>query len=150
MMDKYFEYRKNKTNFRTEVIAGVTTWMTLSYIFFLNPFIMSGEFKGTEAGFFDYGATFTATVWATSIACFIMAFLGKVWPIGLSVGLGINAYLVYGVVKGMGYTPEEALGAVFVAGVIFLGISLTPLRAWLVNSVPKSLKLESVVASDYF
>ena len=141
MMDKYFEYRKNKTNFKTEVIAGVTTWMTLSYIFFLNPFIMSGEFKGTEAGFFDYGATFTATVWATAIACFIMAFLGKVWPIGLSVGLGINAYLVYGVVKGMGYTPEEALGAVFVAGVIFLGISLTPLRAWLVNSVPKSLKL---------
>ena len=141
MMDKYFEYRKHKTNFKTEVIAGVTTFLTMAYIMFLNPFILSGEFAGTEKGFFDFGAVFTATILATAFACFIMAFHGRTWPIGLAPGMGINAFVAYGVVAGMGYTPQAALGAVLVAGVIFLGISLTPLRAWLINSIPKSLKL---------
>ena len=141
MMDKYFEYRKHKTNFKTEVIAGVTTFLTMAYIMFLNPFILSGEFAGTEKGFFDFGAVFTATILATALACFIMALHGRTWPIGLAPGMGINAFVAYGVVAGMGYTPQAALGAVLVAGVIFLGISLTPLRAWLINSIPKSLKL---------
>ena len=70
-----------------------------------------------------------------------MAFHGKTWPIGLAPGMGINAFVAYGVVAGMGYTPQAALGAVLVAGVIFLAISLTPLRAWLINSIPRSLKL---------
>ena len=141
MMNKYFEYRKHKTNFRTEVIAGVTTFLTMAYIMFLNPFILSGEFAGPEKGFFDFGAVFTATIVATAIACFIMAFYGKTWPIGLAPGMGINAFVAFGVVAGMGYTPEAALGAVLVAGVLFLIISLTPIRAWLINSIPRSLKL---------
>ncbi len=141
MMDKYFEYRKHKTNFKTEVIAGVTTFLTMAYIMFLNPFILSGEFAGTDKGFFDFGAVFTATILATAFACFICAFYGRSWPIGLAPGMGINAFVAYGVVAGMGYTPQAALGAVLVAGVIFLVISLTPLRAWLINSIPKSLKL---------
>ena len=141
MLNKYFEYRKHKTNFKTEVIAGVTTFLTMAYIMFLNPFILSGEFAGTEKGFFDFGAVFTATILATALACFIMAFHGKTWPIGLAPGMGINAFVAYGVVAGMGYTPQAALGAVLVAGVIFLVISLTPIRAWLINSIPKSLKL---------
>ena len=141
MMDKYFEYKKNKTNFKTEVIAGTTTFLTMAYILFLNPFIMSGEFAGPEKGFFDFGAVFTATVIGTAFACFLMGLYGRTWPIGLSVGLGINAFVAYGVVGGMGYSPQEALGAVLVAGVLFLIISLTPLRAWLINSIPKSLKL---------
>ena len=141
MMDKYFEYRKHKTNFKTEVIAGVTTFLTMAYIMFLNPFILSGEFAGTEKGFFDFGAVFTATILATAVACFIMAFHGRTWPIGLAPGMGINAFVAYGVVAGMGYTPQEALGAVLVAGVLFLIISLTPIRAWLINSIPRSLKL---------
>ena len=141
MLNKYFEYRKHKTNFKTEVIAGVTTFLTMAYIMFLNPFILSGEFAGTEKGFFDFGAVFTATILATAIACFIMAFYGKTWPIGLAPGMGINAFVAYGVVAGMGYTPQAALGAVLVAGVLFLIISLTPVRAWLINSIPKSLKL---------
>jgi adenine/guanine/hypoxanthine permease len=141
MMEKYFEYKKNKTNFKTEVIAGVTTFLTMAYIMFLNPFILSGEFAGTEKGFFDFGAVFTATIVATAIACFIMAFYGKTWPIGLAPGMGINAFLAFGVVAGMGYTPQAALGACLVAGILFLIISLTPLRAWLINSIPKSLKL---------
>ena len=66
---------------------------------------------------------------------------GKTWPIGLAPGMGINAFVAFGVVAGMGYTPQEALGAVLVAGVLFLLISLTPIRAWLINSIPKSLKL---------
>ena len=141
MMDKYFEYKKHKTNFKTEVIAGTTTFLTMCYILFLNPFIMSGEFAGPEKGFFDFGAVFTATVVATALACFIMGLYGRTWPIGLSVGLGINAFVAYGVVGSMGYTPQEALGAVLVAGILFLIISLTPIRAWLINSIPKSLKL---------
>ena len=70
-----------------------------------------------------------------------MAFHGKTWPIGLAPGMGINAFVAYGVVAGMGYTPQAALGAVLVAGIIFLAISLTPIRAWLINSIPRSLKL---------
>ena len=141
MLEKYFEYKKHKTNFKTEVIAGVTTFLTMAYIMFLNPFILSGEFAGPEKGFFDFGAVFTATIVATAIACFIMAFYGKTWPIGLAPGMGINAFVAFGVVAGMGYTPQAALGAVLVAGVLFLIISLTPIRAWLINSIPRSLKL---------
>jgi len=141
MLDNYFNYKKHKTNFNTEVVAGVTTFLTMAYIMFLNPFILSGEFAGPDKGFFDFGAVFTATILATAIACFIMAFYGKTWPIGLAPGMGINAFVAFGVVAGMGYTPQQALGAVLVAGVLFLIISLTPIRAWLINSIPKSLKL---------
>ncbi|MAJ85375.1 MAG: guanine permease [Candidatus Pelagibacter sp.] len=141
MLEKYFNYKKHKTNFRTEVVAGVTTFLTMAYIMFLNPFILSGEFAGPEKGFFEFGAVFTATIVATAIACFIMAFYGKTWPIGLAPGMGINAFVAFGVVAGMGYTPQEALGAVLVAGVLFLVISLTPIRAWLINSIPRSSKL---------
>jgi AGZA family xanthine/uracil permease-like MFS transporter len=84
---------------------------------------------------------FTATILATAIACFIMGFYGKTWPIGLAPGMGINAFVAFGVVAGMGYTPQAALGAVLIAGILFLIISLTPIRAWLINSIPKSLKL---------
>jgi len=139
-MNKYFEYRKHKTNFRTEVVAGVTTFLTMAYIMFLNPFILSGEFAGTEKGFFDFGGVFTATIVATALACFIMAFLGKTWPIGLAPGMGINAFVAFGVVGGMKYTPAEALSAVFLSGILFLLVSLTPIRAWIINSIPKSLK----------
>ena len=141
MLEKYFEYKKHKTDFKTEVIAGVTTFLTMAYIMFLNPFILSGEFAGPDKGFFDFGAVYTATILATALACFIMAFYGKTWPIGLAPGMGINAFVAFGVCAGMGYTPQEALGAVLVAGVLFLIISLTPIRAWLINSIPKSLKL---------
>ncbi|MDC3395872.1 NCS2 family permease [Candidatus Pelagibacter sp.] len=141
MLENYFNYKKHKTDFKTEVVAGTTTFLTMAYIMFLNPFILSGEFAGPEKGFFDFGAVYTATILATALACFIMAFYGKTWPIGLAPGMGINAFVAFGVCAGMGYTPQEALGAVLVAGVLFLIISLTPIRAWLINSIPKSLKL---------
>ena len=134
MLDKYFNYKKHKTDFNTEVVAGVSTFLTMAYIMFLNPVILSD-------GGFDFGGVFTATALATALACFIAAFYAKTWPIGLAPGMGINAFIAYGVCLGMNYTPAEALGAVLVAGVVFLIVSLTPIRAWLINSIPKSLKL---------
>ena len=134
MLDNYFKYKQHKTDFKTEVVAGVSTFLTMAYIMFLNPLILS------EGGF-DRGGVFTATACATALACFICAFYAKTWPVGLAPGMGINAFIAYGVCLGMNYTPEEALGAVLVAGVVFLIISLTPIRAWLINSIPKSLKL---------
>ncbi|MDB0067577.1 NCS2 family permease [Candidatus Pelagibacter sp.] len=134
MLDNYFDYKKHKTDFKTEVIAGLTTFLTMAYIMFLNPVILAD-------GGFDFGGVFTATALAAAIACFIAAFYAKTWPVGLAPGMGINAFIAYGVCLGMKYTPAEALGAVLVAGVVFLIISLTPLRAWLINSIPKSLKL---------
>jgi len=134
MLEKYFDYEKHKTDFNTEVRAGVTTFLTMAYILALQPMIMS-------AGGFDGGSIFTATIFATAIACFIMGFYGKTWPIGLSCGMGLNAYVAYYVCGTLGHTPQEALGAVLVAGVIFLAISLTPIRAWIINAIPRSLKL---------
>ena len=134
MLDKYFDYKKHKTDFKTEVIAGVSTFLTMAYIMFLNPVILAD-------GGFDFGGVFTATACATALACFIAAFYAKTWPVGLAPGMGINAFVAYGVCLGMKYTPAEALGAVLVAGVVFLIISLTPIRAWLINSIPKSMKL---------
>ncbi len=134
MLDNYFKYKKHRTDFRTEVMAGTSTFLTMCYIMFLNPVILAD-------GGFDFGGVFTATACATALACFIAGLYGKTWPVGLAPGMGINAFLSYGVCKGMGYTPDQALGAVLVAGVVFLIISLTPLRAWLINSIPKSLKL---------
>ena len=134
MLDNYFNYKKHKTDFKTEVVAGVSTFLTMAYIMFLNPVILAD-------GGFDFGGVFTATACATALACFIAAFYAKTWPIGLAPGMGINAFIAYGVCLGMEYTPAEALGAVLVAGVVFLIISLTPIRAWLINSIPKSLKL---------
>ena len=134
MLENYFNYKKYKTDFRTEVVAGVSTFLTMAYIMFLNPVILAD-------GGFDFGGVFTATALATAIACFIAAFYAKTWPVGLAPGMGINAFVAYGVCLGMEYTPAEALGAVLVAGVVFLIISLTPIRAWLINSIPKSLKL---------
>ena len=93
----YFDYRKHKTNFKTEVIAGVSTFLTMAYIMFLNPVILAD-------GGFDFGGVFTATVLATALACFIAAFYAKTWPVGLAPGMGINAFVAYGVCLGMNYT----------------------------------------------
>ena len=110
MLDKYFDYKKHKTDFKTEVIAGTTTFLTMAYIMFLNPFILSGEFAGPEKGFFDFGAVYTATILATALACFIMAFHGKTWPIGLAPGMGINAFVAFGVCAGMGIYTATSFG----------------------------------------
>ncbi len=132
--ENYFSFKTHRTNMKTEIVAGVSTFLTMAYILALNPIILAD-------GGFDFGGVFTATVLATALACFIAAFYARTWPIGLAPGMGINAFVAYGVCLGMQYTPQEALGAVLVAGVVFLIISLTPIRAWLINSIPKSMKL---------
>ena len=95
MLEKYFQYKKHGTDFKTEVIAGVTTFLTMAYIMFLNPVILAD-------GGFDFGGVFTATILSIAIACFIMGFYGKTWPIGLAPGMGLNAFVAYGVCLGMG------------------------------------------------
>ena len=134
MMDKYFKYRENKTNFRTEIRGGTATFLTMAYILALNPMILS-------AGGFDKGSVFLATIIATAIGCGIMAFWARSWPVALSSGMGLNGFIGFVVCGSLGYSPAEALGAVFVAGVLFVIASVTPLRAWIINSIPKSLKL---------
>ena len=134
MMDKYFNYRKNKTTFKTEIIAGVTTFMTMAYIMILNPLILSD-------GGFSFGGVFVATAVTSAVACIAMGLYARTWAVGLAPGMGINAFVAYGVCGGMGFSPAEALGAVVVSGVVFLAVSVTPLRKWLINSIPRSLKL---------
>ena len=105
MLDNYFKYKQHKTDFKTEVVAGVSTFLTMAYIMFLNPVILSD-------GGFDFGGVFTATACATALACFIAAFYAKTWPVGLAPGMGINAFIAYGVCLGMKYTPEEAFAII--------------------------------------
>ncbi len=129
-MQKYFNYRSLKT----EVRGGTATFLTMVYILALNPMILS-------AGGFDKGSVFIATIIATAIGCGIMAFWARTWPVALSSGMGLNGFIGFVVCGALGYSPAEALGAVLVAGILFVIASITPLRAWIINSIPKSLKL---------
>lgn len=118
---------------RTELLAGLATFLTMAYIIVVNPAILS------DAGM-DFGAVFVATILAAAIGTAIMGLWAN-WPVALAPGMGLNAFFAYGVVLGMGHTWQAALGAVFVAGVLFFILSLTGLREWIINSIPKSLKL---------
>ena len=128
-----FKLQENHTTVATEIMAGVTTFLTMAYIVVLNPAILS------EAGM-DFGAVFVATILAAAFGTIIMALWAN-WPVALAPGMGLNAFFTYGVVLGMGHPWQLALGAVFWAGLLFLVISLTPLREWVVNSMPRSLRL---------
>jgi AGZA family xanthine/uracil permease-like MFS transporter len=142
MLERTFELEKHATNVRTELLAGLTTFMTMAYIVFVNPMILA------DAGM-DKGAVFVATCLA---AAFGSAFMGLYanYPVALAPGMGLNAYFTYGVVKGMGHAWETALGAVFLSGVLFLIVSLTPIREWVINSIPKSLKLSIAAGIGLF
>ncbi|WP_404417363.1 NCS2 family permease [Vreelandella aquamarina] len=133
ILDKHFKLTEHKTNIRTEVIAGITTFLTMAYIIFVNPSILS------EAGM-DYGAVFVATCLAAAIGCLIMGIWAN-YPIAQAPGMGLNAFFTYGVVLGMGYTWEAALGAVFLSGFCFFLLSIFKIREWIINSIPLSLRL---------
>ncbi len=115
------------------MVAGVTTFLTMAYIMFLNPVILG------DAGM-DKGAVFVATCLASAFATLIMALYAN-YPIALAPGMGINAFFTYGVVLGMHYSWQTALGAVFISGTLFLVLSLTPLREWIIDGIPKSQKM---------
>jgi AGZA family xanthine/uracil permease-like MFS transporter len=133
MLERVFKLSENKTNVRTELVAGLTTFLTMAYIIFVNPDIL-------KAAGMPFDAVFAATCIAAAIGCLLMAFLAN-YPIALAPGMGLNAYFAFGVVGGMGHTWQVALGCVFISGVIFLIISVLPIREWIVNAIPKSLKM---------
>jgi adenine/guanine/hypoxanthine permease len=133
MFERYFRLAENGTTIRTEVVAGVTTFLTMAYIMFVNPAILG------DAGM-DHGAVFVATCLGSAIGTLIMALYAN-YPLALAPGMGLNAYFTYGVVKGMHYPWQVALGAVFLSGVLFLMLSLTRVRSWIADAIPQSQKL---------
>ena len=133
MLKKLFGFDSSKTTIRTEIVAGITTFLTMSYILAVNP-TMFGELDGMPAG-----SVFTSTALAAIVGCLAMAFVGKL-PFGLAPGMGLNAFFVYSVCMGMGYSWQFALTAVLIEGLIFIVLTLTNLREAIVNAIPMSLR----------
>jgi AGZA family xanthine/uracil permease-like MFS transporter len=133
LIENTFNLESNNTSIKQEFIAGFTTFITMAYIIFVNPQMMA-------ASGMDLGASFVGTCIAAAIACFAMGFYSN-WPVGLAPGMGLNAFFTYTVVGEMGYSWEVALGAVFLAGILFVIISVTPLRQWMLNSIPMNLRI---------
>ena len=141
-LDKIFHLKENHTDVKTEVMAGITTFMTMAYILAVNPNILS-------ASGMDRGAVFTATALSAFIATCLMALLSN-YPFVLAPGMGLNAYFTYTVVLGMGYTWQQALAAVFAEGIIFILLSLTNVREAIFNSIPMNLKHAGSVGIGLF
>ena len=133
MLEKIFKLKENNTSVKTELIAGFTTFITMAYIIFVNPQMMSSTGM-------DQGASFVGTCLAAAIACILMGLYAN-WPIGLAPGMGLNAFFTYTVVGEMGYTWEIALGSVFIAGILFWIMSITPIRQWMLESIPMNLRI---------
>ena len=133
MLEKLFKLKESNTNIQTELLAGFTTFITMAYIIFVNPQMMSSTGM-------DLGASFVGTCVAAAIACIAMGFYSN-WPIGLAPGMGLNAFFTYTVVGEMGYTWEIALGAVFLAGILFWIMSVTQIRQWMLESIPMNLRI---------
>ena len=142
MLDSLFKLNVNDTNIKKEILAGFTTFITMSYIIFVNPQIMSSTGM-------DFGAVFVGTCLAASIACFIMGFVAN-WPVGLAPGMGLNAFFTYSVVGEMGYSWETALGAVFLSGILFFIMSVTPIRKWIIDSIPENLRIAMASGVGFF
>ncbi len=133
MLKKLFGFNPKQTTVKTEIFAGITTFLTMSYILAVNPAMFS-ELEGMPTG-----AVFTSTALAAIVGCLAMAFWGKL-PFGLAPGMGLNAFFVYTVCLGMGYSWQFALTAVFIEGLIFIVLTLTNVREAIVNAIPKNLK----------
>jgi len=132
MLERYFKLGAHGTNVRTEVMAGITTFLTMAYIIFVNPDVLSAAGMPKES-------VFVATCLAAAIGSAIMGFYAN-YPIALAPGMGLNAYFAFAVVKGMGFTWQAALGAVFISGILFVFVSLFRVREAIVNAIPRSLK----------
>ena len=131
-IERYFGINGDNTTIKTEIVAGITTFLTMAYIIFVNPNVLA------DAGM-DKGAVFVATCVATAVGCFIMGIYARL-PVALAPGMGLNAFFTYGVVLGMGYAWQTALGAVFLSGCIFVLLSLFKIREAIINAIPNSLK----------
>ena len=141
-MERLFKLSEHKTDVKTEVMAGITTFMTMAYILAVNPNILN-------ASGMDTGAVFTATALASFVACLCMALFANL-PFALSAGMGLNAYFAYTVVYGMGYSWEVALTAVFAEGIIFIILSVTNVREAIFNAIPVTLKIGVSVGIGLF
>lgn len=141
-MDRFFALTERGTTPRTEIMAGIATYLTMVYIVVVNPSIMA-------AAGIDPGAAFVATCLAAAIGSALMGLLAN-FPIALAPGMGLNAYFAFAVVGGMGIPWQVALGAVFVSGVIFFLVSIFRVREWLVNGIPLSLKLGIAAGIGFF
>lgn len=142
MLEKFFKLKENGTDTKTEILAGITTFMTMAYILAVNPSILS-------AAGMDQGAVFTATALAALLGTLLMALFAN-YPFALAPGMGLNAYFAYTVVLGMGYSWELALTAVFVEGIIFIVLSLTNVREAIFNAIPTNLKAAVSVGIGLF
>ena len=142
MLEKVFKLSENKTDAKTEILAGITTFMTMAYILAVNPSIMS-------AAGMDSGAVFTATALAALLGTVLMAVFAN-YPFALAPGMGLNAYFAYTVVLGMGYSWEYALTAVFAEGIIFILLSATNVREAIFNAIPQNLKAAVSVGIGLF
>ena len=132
-LESFFELKKHASTVRVESLGGLTTFLAMAYITIVNPSILS------QAGM-DFGAVFVATCIAAAFGSIVMG-LHANYPIAQAPGMGQNAFFTFGVVLGMGHAWQTALGAVFVSGVIFVALSVLPVREWLVNAIPRNLKL---------
>ena len=135
MLEKLFGIGKAGSSIRTELLAGLATFLTMAYITIVNPLTLSTDGTGME-----FGAVFTATIIAAVVGTLIMGLWAN-WPVALAPGMGLNAYFTYTVILGDGYSYQQALTAVFVAGVVFIILSVSPARKYIINSIPKSMKL---------
>ena len=132
MFERLFKLREHETDVKTEILAGVTTFLTMAYIIFVNPAMLA------TTGM-DQGAVFTATCLAAALGCFVMGLYAN-YPIALAPGMGLNAFFAFTVVGQMGYSWQVALGAVFLSGVCFFLLSVFRIREWIINSIPTSLR----------
>ncbi|MGO4886378.1 NCS2 family permease [Anaerobacillus sp. MEB173] len=141
-MERYFDFKAHGTNYRQETIAGVTTFLSMAYILFVNPLILA------DAGM-DLGAVFTATALAAAIGTLIMGLLAK-YPIALAPGMGLNAFFAYSVVLGMGIDWQVALLGVFISGIIFILITIFKIRETIINAIPAELKYAAAAGIGLF
>ncbi|KPL96590.1 MULTISPECIES: NCS2 family permease [Vibrio] len=132
ILEKLFKIKAHGSSVKDELMGGVTTFATMAYIIFVNPQIMA-------ASGMDAGAVFVATCIGAAIGCLLMGLFAN-WPVGLAPGMGLNAFFSFTVVSEMGYTWEVALGAVFISGILFVGMSFYKVRQWIIESIPVSLR----------
>ncbi|MCH8551651.1 MAG: NCS2 family permease [Natronospirillum sp.] len=142
MLERMFKIKEMGSSVRTEVIAGITTFLTMAYIIFVNPDILS------DAGM-DRDSVFVATCLAAAVGCLIMGLWAN-YPIAQAPGMGLNAFFTYGVVLGMGHAWEVALGAVFLSGILFLLLSIFKVREWIINAIPLSVRYGIAAGIGFF
>jgi AGZA family xanthine/uracil permease-like MFS transporter len=142
MLESFFRLRANDTTVRREIVAGATTFLTMAYIMFVNPKILS-------AAGLDPGSVFVATCLASALTTLLMGLWANL-PIALAPGMGLNAYFAFTVVPQLGGNWRLALGCVFLSGILFVALSLSPAREWLINAIPKSLKLAIAAGIGFF